>query len=108
MAEVQTSETLPSPSRLAFRAGRAVLLGWVAACILSISLMILAVDQVASIFGIAEGGRTGIFAHLHKMGVAMARTAWGDVCALWSAAVSAARPVLADGRAALHARGWLR
>lgn len=103
------SEDLPAvPTRLVFRGVRAVALAWVAACLLSFSLVIVVIDSIAAIFGLEPGGRTGIFAHLHRVGVAMARTAWGDVGALWCAAVTAAHPLVADAQAALHARGWLR
>lgn len=109
----------PSPLRLVLRGVRAVGLLWVAVCILSFSLAIAVVDQVAAIFGIEPGGRTGIFAGLHRVGMASLRTAWGDIKAVWAVAVEAARPMLNDARVAianartstrgaLQARGWLR
>lgn len=111
MAEDPTHEPLPappSPSRLVFRVLRAVVLSWLAAVVLSLSLVIVAVDQMAAIFGLEPAGRAGIFAGAHRAGVAMARTAWGDLRALWTAAVTAARPLVAEARAAIRARGWLR
>lgn len=109
MTEDLPTET-PSPTRLVLRAGRAVAFSWLAAVVLSFSLVIVVADHVAAIFGLEPGGRTGIFAGLHRLGVAMARAAWGDLRALWTAGVTAARPLVADAKAkaAMHTRRRLR
>lgn len=111
MTEDLPTVSAPSSGRLVFHASRAIALSWLAACVLSVSLVIVVIDQIAAIFGIAEGGRTGIFAGIHKVGVSMARTAWGDARAVELAVrphlVKAAHDlVLATGRgrAVLHAR----